>query len=389
MLTGDLTAFEVIVDRHRAAVVATAAARIGSPEDAEDVAQETFVRAYFRLRELRDPGALLPWLRRIADRLALMHARSHREEVVAPARLSEIAAPTSDGHMDRLGLAAALAELPVGMRQAVSLTYVAGYTCAEAATMLGVKEGTVKSRLSRARAKLKEVFAMTEEELREGRPGDEFTQETIERLMREARRLMATGDTDGAAERADKVIGMQVKEFFASGDDFNFRFNEEAARIKGLPFKEKRRKEAEGNAEQYGFKLEELDWEVADVDMMEGTLGKSAGHGKDIWGVPHSRMKLKIRDARDICCRLKCSPVTLSKWVDKGCPILRCWPFGRFDLDRVKQWLEDNGITEWPKEAIRDLDRPIRAIFKAIERGELTAEQAEAVITNLGWGDWG
>jgi len=386
---GDLSAFEVIVDRHRAAMVAVAVGRLGSLADAEDVAQDAFVQAYFRLHQLRKPEALVPWLRRMTDRLALVRLRSRRDEVVAPERLSEIAAPASDGHLDGLGIPAALAELPVGMRQAVSLTYLAGYTCAEAATLLGVKEGTVKSRLSRARAKLKEVFAVTEEEMREGKPRDEFTQQTVDRLVKEARRLLAKGDVDGAARQADQAMAIQVKEFFASGDDPNYEFNMEAARITALPRKEQRRREAEANAAQYGFTLEELDWEVADVDMMSGTLGKATGHGKDIWGVPHSQMRLKIMDARDISRRLKCSPMQLLEWVDAGCPILRCWPFANFDLDRVKQWMEDQKVRDWRRYSPRELDRPIRVIFKAIEQGELTAEKAEEVITNLGWGVWG
>jgi len=383
---GDLSAFEVIVDRHRAALVALAAGRLGSLADAEDVAQEAFVQAYFRLHQLRKPDALLGWLRRLTDRLALTRLRQRREEPVAPERLEAMRHDEAPG---RDGAAELLSELPVAMRQAAALTYLAGYTCAETAALLGVKEGTVKSRLSRARGKLKEVFGMTEEELREGKPSEEFTQETIERLMREARRLLGEGDVDGAARRADEALGIQIKEYFASGDDPNFQLNMEAARIKGLPFKKKRREEAEANAAQYGFKLEELDWEVADVDMMEGTLGKPTGRGKDGWGVPHSRMKLKIRDARDVMTRLRCSPQMLHEWVEKGCPILRCWPFARFDLDRVKQWLKDNGIDDWPRESVRDVDRPIRVIFKALHRRELTPEEAEGVITNLGWGDWG
>jgi RNA polymerase sigma-70 factor (ECF subfamily) len=389
LLTGDVPAFEAIVSRHRAALVAVAASRLGSLEDAEDVAQEAFVQAYFRLRQLRDPHALLPWLRRIADRLALMRLRSHREEAMEPARLSELAAGNSEGEMDGFGLPAALAELPVGMRQAVSLTYLAGYTCAEAAELLGVREGTVKSRLSRARAKLKEVFAMTEGELRQGKSGDKFTQETVARLVKEARLLLAEGDIDGAARQADQALAIQVKEFFASGDDPNYEFNMEAARITALLRKEQRRQEAEANAAQYGFTLEELDWEVADIDMMEETLGKPVGRGQDTWGVPRGQVRTGFKDSRDICRRLECSPMQLSEWVDSGCPILRCWPFARFDLDRVRQWIEEQEVRDWRRHDPRELDRPIRVIFKAVEQGELTAGKAEEVITNLGWGDWG
>jgi len=275
------------------------------------------------------------------------------------------------------------------MRQTVALTYLAGYTCAETASLLGIREGTVKSRLSRARAILREVFTMADEALHRSKPSEQFTQETVERLMREARRLLAEGDLEGAAHRADEVLGMQAQELFARADPPGFRFNQEAARISGRLWKEKRRRDCEANAAQYGFTLEELDWELEDVDMLEGTLGKAAGHGKDWWGIPHSRMKLKIMDARDICRRLACSPLMLHQWVRQGCPILRCWPFARYDLDRVKQWVTDNGITDWPREDAHDLDRPIRMIFKALHRREISPEQAEKIITDLGWGDWG
>jgi hypothetical protein len=55
----------------------------------------------------------------------------------------------------------------------------------------------------------------------------------------------------------------------------------------------------------------------------------------------------------------------------------------------VKQWIADQGIRDWREYSPRERDRPIRIIFQAIEQGELTAEKAEEVITNLGWGDWG
>jgi RNA polymerase sigma factor (sigma-70 family) len=383
---GDISAFEVIVNRHRAAIVALAASRLGSLADAEDVAQEAFVQAFFRLDQLRDAAALLPWLRRLTDRLALTRLRRRREEPLEPARVERMRAAEPEPAGETRGL---LWGLPQGMRAAVALTYLAGYTCGEAASLLGVREGTVKSRLSRARAMLREEFAVAEEEMRKGKPRDEFTQATVDRLVKEARRLLDEGDIEGAAREADRALTLQVQELFASGDDPNYEFDLEAARIKALPRTEQRRREAEANAAQYGFTLEELDWEVADVDMMSGTLGKPTGHGKDVWGVPHSRMKLKIMDARDICRRLECSPMQLSEWVGAGCLIVRCWPFARFDLDRVKQWIADQEIGDWRRYRPRDLDRPIRAIFKAIEDGELTAEKAEEVITNLGWGVWG
>ena len=379
---GDIAAFEAIVERHRSALVAVAAGRLGSLADAEDVAQEAFVQAYFRLHQLRKPEALPAWLRRLTDRLALVRLRRRREEPVDPARLERMragSAAQAEGGADEL-----LGRLPDGMRQAVALTCLAGYTSGEAAVLLGVKEGTVRSRLSRARAMMKEVIEMAGEEPIKGKPGEEFTRETIERLMREARRLLEKGKIEAAGERAEQVLDMQARAGFdAGGDAEHMHFDEEAARISGLAYREKRRRDCEANAAQYGYRLEELDWELADVDVLCETLGKPTGRGKDVWGIPFSRERITMLDARDVCRRLRCSPQVLAGWVERECPALRCWPFARFDWERVKQWLRDNGIEEWPKESDDDLDRPMRVVLKAIERGELTAKKAEGVLEGL------
>ena len=97
-------------------------------------------------------------------------------------------------------------------------------------------------------------------------------------------------------------------------------------------------------------------------------------------------------DARDICRRLNCSPKTLSEWVDRGCPCQRHseeYPFVGFDVERVRQWLAENNITDWPKENDRDLDVTIRALLKPLSRKEMTPDEAERIIRNLGPGIWG
>jgi len=379
---GDLTAFEEIVNRHRWALVAVAAGRLGSLTDAEDVAQEAFIQAYLHFRQIRKPEALLPWLRRTADRLALMRLRGRREEPVPPAELERARSPQAQAD-EVCRIDALLGKLPAYTRQAVILTYLAGYTCAETAALLGVREGTVKSRLSRARTKLKEALGMAKETMKTRKPKDKSAQRRIARLMREARRLLKQGDIEGASNRAAEVIQIQVRQLFASGDDPDFKFNEEAARIYAMPRIELRRKQCEENAALYGFKLEDLDWEVAEVDLLSNTRGTPTGRGKDIWGVPHSRMKLKVMDSRDICRRLRCSPRTLWEWVQQGCPALRCWPHVRFDLDLVKKWLADQGITDWPKESDYDLDVTSRVLWKALYRQEITPEEVERITLDL------
>ena len=63
--------------------------------------------------------------------------------------------------------------------------------------------------------------------------------------------------------------------------------------------------------------------------------------------------------------------------------MLRCWPFARFDWRRVQQWLNDNGVEEWLRESDLDLEKPLRVILKAVERGELTAKRAEEILEGL------
>ncbi|MDO8586621.1 MAG: RNA polymerase sigma factor [Armatimonadota bacterium] len=402
MREGDTSAFELIVERYRAALIARAHAQLGSFADAEDVAQDAFVQAYLHLHELRDPEALLPWLRRVAERLSLTRIRGNRETPLAPEDIEIVAEAQRDGvKKDTLAVESLLGQLPETMREAVSLTFLAGYTCAEAAHVIGVREGTIKSRLNRARAKLKEALTMTERDIAGGRPSGEFTRRTIERLKREAQRLLAKGDVNEARKRAEAVLNEQVKPLFgdpqelglartmlAAFDSAAFKPDEEAVGMLGLPRKKQRRKECEANAAQYGFRLADLDWELADVDTMTETLAKPTGNGKDTWGVPVSRLKLEIVDARALCQRLRVSPLTLYGWVRDGCPILRCWPFARFDAECVQTWLAERDISEWQAESEYDLERPIRIIFRAVYEGLISAEHAEEVIRYLGYGVW-
>lgn len=402
ILAGDLSAFEMIVERYRAALVARAHAILGSFADADDVAQEAFVRAYFHLHELHDPAALLPWLRRMVERLALMRLRARREQAVAPEDLARIveAQPVHAQLTDALNVESLLAQLPEAMRETVSLTCIAGYTDREAASILGIKEGTVKSRLNRARAILQEVCGMTERDKAGGQPTGDFTRRTVERLKRAARQRAAAGEFEEASELADTILFEQVKPLYGdpatlglaktllAAFDNGLTPDAETVSMMGLSRMERRRRECAANAAQYGCRLEELDWEVAEVNMLSCTIGRPTGHGADIWGVPVSRLPLCIIDARALCQRLRVSPLTLYTWVKSGCPILRCWPFARFDVDRVQQWLAEQDIREWPTEDAYALERPVRIIFRDVYGGQLTPEQAEEIMETLGYGAW-
>jgi RNA polymerase sigma-70 factor (ECF subfamily) len=130
-------------------------------EDAEDVAQEAFIRAYKNFHRLRDRDRFRAWLARIAWRLALDRIRStgrrQRRELAAseaPPRPTAEDLATSREFQAHLGRA--MDELPEKLRQTLILAAVEGYNLQEVGRLTGSPEGTVKSRLFLARKKLAE-----------------------------------------------------------------------------------------------------------------------------------------------------------------------------------------------------------------------------------------
>lgn len=129
------------------------------PHAATDVAQEAFVRLIPRWPKIRDYDRPESWLRTVAWRIWLNDRRHARR--ISDAEAPEGALPAQDPtvHDD---LTAALAGLPVGQREVVVLHYLADLTVAGVAAELGIAEGTVKSRLSRARATLAQALSTEE-----------------------------------------------------------------------------------------------------------------------------------------------------------------------------------------------------------------------------------
>jgi RNA polymerase sigma-70 factor (ECF subfamily) len=125
----------------------------GSRADAEDLAQEAFVRLlerWPRIAEYDDPRA---WLRQVATRMLISRARRRTVARRALRRLAG-AGTTEAPSADRLDLSAALATLPIGSRAVVLLHHVYDLPVDEVADLLRIPVGTVKSRLFRARAAL-------------------------------------------------------------------------------------------------------------------------------------------------------------------------------------------------------------------------------------------
>jgi RNA polymerase sigma factor (sigma-70 family) len=132
----------------------TALGILGDRDAAADVAQEVAIVAVAKVADLRDPAALDPWLRRIAVRRALEHARRNRRRREAELAHQNGRPPTEDADAvsEALDL---LAGLPPAQRAALTLRYVHDLTDEEIARALGCRPGTVRSLLSRGRGAIR------------------------------------------------------------------------------------------------------------------------------------------------------------------------------------------------------------------------------------------
>jgi RNA polymerase sigma-70 factor (ECF subfamily) len=152
---GQRDAFEELVRRHRARVFALALRICRNPDDAEDALQETFIAAYRALPRFDRRARVSTWLYRIATNKCY-DAIARRRATADAAALPEPADPHDPfaGSRRRQQLTEALDALPDPFREAALLCDVCGLTPAEAGEVLGVAEGTMKSRSFRARALL-------------------------------------------------------------------------------------------------------------------------------------------------------------------------------------------------------------------------------------------
>jgi RNA polymerase sigma-70 factor (ECF subfamily) len=139
---------------------------VGEEDDARDATQETFVAAWHRIRDLRDPARFDAWLQRIAVNAARMtlRARGRRRvreipagDIAALAMLAETPAPAEGSDARLLGLA--LDRLPLDQRTILVLHHLEGHGLAELAELLDIPVGTVKSRLYTARRALEAALA--------------------------------------------------------------------------------------------------------------------------------------------------------------------------------------------------------------------------------------
>ncbi|HUX10546.1 MAG TPA: sigma-70 family RNA polymerase sigma factor [Terriglobia bacterium] len=174
---GHYEAFEELVNRYEKKIYRLGLNLTGNPEDAEDMLQETFLKAFEHLPTFREDSRFYTWIVRIAINQGLMKLRKRRssKEVqlddasnddgdVIPREFADWR-PNPEQEMERTELEAILQNaarsLPMTFRTVFLLRDVEGLSTEETAEMLNLSEGAVKARLFRARLRLREELSKT------------------------------------------------------------------------------------------------------------------------------------------------------------------------------------------------------------------------------------
>ena len=166
-LRGELHAFDTLVERHRDVVFRVTARIVGSDEEAEDVTQDTFLRAFHRLERYRGEGPFRTWLLRIAHNTAVTHLTTRRIATQPLHRTDEdLVAVVAEGtpaerleRRERLNrLDTKVKGLSPGHRTVLVLRDIEGLSYEEIARVTDSPVGTVKARLHRAREEFIDVL---------------------------------------------------------------------------------------------------------------------------------------------------------------------------------------------------------------------------------------
>ena len=205
-LAGDNNAFSELVEKYQKQVHALAWRKIGDFHTAEDITQDTFLKAYQRLHTLKEPHRFAGWLYVIATRRCLALFRQKRlqtqviENIDTPVsnkdaysrHIAEEQAKTIVKEQQEV-VKKLLATLKESDRTVITLHYFGEMTCEQMSEFLGVSANTIKSRLRRARNRLKKEEPM----IREAISNFQISPNLTENIMREIARLKPTAPTGG------------------------------------------------------------------------------------------------------------------------------------------------------------------------------------------------
>ncbi len=201
ILIGDDAAFSTLVEKYRKGVHAFAWRKIGDFHFAEEITQDTFIQVYKNLSTLRNPNQFAGWLYVIANRLCIKWKQKRKltMQSLEGTSMSEIDASSYNKYLseqkDREATAKRLEivnkllkKLPESERTVITLYYLGEMTAKEIGKFLGVSINTIKSRLRRARERLKEEEAVIQENL----SSVQFPTQITENIMKEISQLKPT-----------------------------------------------------------------------------------------------------------------------------------------------------------------------------------------------------
>ena len=185
-LEGDESAFGFLVDKYKGSVHALAYRKLGDFHTAEEITQDTFLKAYQKLSTLKDPGRFPGWLYVIAARCCISWFRQNRVQTESLDSVKgEMDTQSWTKYTDtrlREEVHNALESLPESERTVLTLYYMAGMTSEEIGRFIGTSCGAIRDRLYRARIRLKEELTMIEETLGGFQLPPTLTQEIMRRI---------------------------------------------------------------------------------------------------------------------------------------------------------------------------------------------------------------
>lgn len=201
ILLGDDTAFSTLVEKYRKGVHAFAWRKIGDFHFAEEITQDTFIQVYKNLSTLKNPSQFAGWLYVIANRLCIKWKQKRKltMQSLEGTSMSEIDASSYNKYLseqrDREATARRLEivnkllkKLPESERTVITLYYLGEMTAKEIGKFLGVSINTIKSRLRRARVRLKEEETL----IRENLSSVQFPTQITENIMKKISQLEPT-----------------------------------------------------------------------------------------------------------------------------------------------------------------------------------------------------
>jgi RNA polymerase sigma-70 factor, ECF subfamily len=157
-VAGDRYAFGELFHRHQRQLHRLARLTTRTPEDAEDALQDAMLSAHRGAGSFRHDAAVGSWLHRIVVNACLDRLRRTKAHPTAPLEDIHPVADRTAQVETAIVVQRALMRLPVEQRAAVAAVDMLGYSVADTAALLGVAEGTVKSRCARARVRLAELL---------------------------------------------------------------------------------------------------------------------------------------------------------------------------------------------------------------------------------------